>query len=297
MCILSGSPERVSKTQILAFHAADGRHQVTVYANEVRLARRISTTYVPWGEPGGGGDGNDVAECAMVLPFPAGGACEMIDTTSSKGLFAALNDLFPGVLSYSLGSRGGFGVADGATLEVKSCGSYDYSVAPTVDDLSRLDASLRIGDVMDLLRRVYGTGFSFLVCGIRKSAQYHPIAYRHALRSDGRLFLPTLHEHGPAAHAHGPMWDHVIFSLRQGHPQSQSQQAGYVSEDYDARPPWLEEETIEKSKEVGVSWQEVAKAVGPALAKHLTSGTNGATLKKITLVGNHPNQDMLIKRS
>ena len=113
----------------------------------------------------------------------------------------------------------------------------------------------------------------------------HPIAYRHALRSDGRLFLPTLHEHGPAAHAHGPMWDHVIFSLRQGHPQSQSQQAGYVSEDYDARPPWLEEETIEKSKEVGVSWQEVAKAVGPALAKHLTSGTNGATLKKINPCG------------
>ena len=176
MCILSGSPERVSKAQILAFHAADGRHQVTVYSNEVRLARRISTTYVPWGEPGGGGDGdgNDVAECAMVLPFPAGGACEMIDTTSSKGIFAALNDLFPGVLSYSLGSRGGFGGADGATLEVKSCGSYDYSVAPTVDDLSRLDASLRIGDVMDLLRRVYGTGFSFLVCGIRKSAQTTP---------------------------------------------------------------------------------------------------------------------------
>lgn len=329
MCILSGTPERVSKTQILAFHTDDGKHQVTVYANEVRLARSVTTTFVPWGESGGD-NGGDVATCAMVLPFPANnsnnsnnsnnGGCEMIDTTGiegeNEGLFKALDDLFPVVMTYG-GTRGGFGISDGAsTLEVKTCGSYDYSVAPTLDDLSRLDASLHIEDVHDLLRRMYGTGFSFLVCAIRKSAKYHPIAYKHVLRDDGRLFLPTLHEHGTALRG-GPMWDHSIYSVRPGQPSSGT---GFGNLSY-ARdwstvevevafddvskplrpsgtdPPvfsFNDNGSYAKTKEVGLQWAALARALGPALAKNLGTSASGSTLKKTTIVGNHPNEDILI---
>lgn len=255
MCILTGSPERVSNTQILAFRAKDGLHQVTVYANRVRLMR--STTY---------------NECAMVLPFPAGG-CEMIDTTDTPDLFQSLDGLFP--RSYFGGRGGGFGGMDDARLEVKSCGSYDYSVAPTLSDLARLDPKLHIGDVTDLLRREYGGGFSFLVCAIRESAKYHPIAYRHALDLGGglgsaKLFLPTLHEHGPALHG-AAMWDHAIYTL-----------------DIESSP------SPSTSERVVIPRAELDQAIGPALAKHVIASTHNEVCKT-TITGDFPNADILLR--
>ena len=264
MCILTGTPERVSDTQILAFRAKDGRRQVTVYANRVSLRTR-STEFVPWGQPGGNN------ECAMVLPFPSGAGaaeCEMIDTTGAPGLFKSLDGLFP--TTYSMDGKakcrgGGFG-----TLEVKSCGSYDYSVAPTLADLGRLDPALHIGDVAGLLGRNYPAGYSFLVCAIRESAKYHPIAYRHALRADGCLFLPTLHEHGPALHGEA-MWDHAIYTL-------------------DAVPP-----PFCPFKEVDASAADVANAIGSALGNQLRASAGGRIrLCKATVKGDYPNTDTLV---
>lgn len=263
MCILSGAPERVSDTQILAFRTKDGNHQVTVYANRVSLRTR-STEFIPWGQPGGNNT------CAMVLPYPSYGTfkldCEMIDTSGAPNLFKSLDGLFP--VTYATdgrGRRGGFGAGD--TLEIKSCGSYDYSIVPTLSDLVRLDPSLHIGDVIGLLRRSYPVGYSFMVCAIRESAAYHPIAYRHALRTDGLLFLPTLHEHGPELRG-AAMWDHAIYTL-------------------DATPP-----PAFDTERIDVSATDVANAIGPALGKQLRTGTN--MMCKTTIQGERANEDILI---
>lgn len=263
MCILSGAPERVSNTQILAFRAKDGIHQVTVYANKVSLRTR-STEFIPWGQPGGNNT------CAMVLPFPSYGAdkcdCEMIDTSCAPDLFKSLDGLFP--VTYSRPARGG-GKGMG-TLEIKTCGSYDYSIVPALSDMDRLDPMLHIGDVIGLLRRAYPVGYSFMVCAIRESAAYHPIAYRHAMRGDGMLFLPTLHEHGPALHG-AAMWDHAIYTL-------------------DATPP-----STLGTERIDVSVTDVANAIGPTLGEQLRATTGDRfVMCKTTIKGERANEDILV---
>jgi hypothetical protein len=87
-------------------------------------------------------------------------------------------------------------------------------------DASVFKVSKSLGRV---LAEHYATDFGFLICKLTTSGEQHPIAYTHPVANDGRLFVPTRHEHGHT-HAAGSGsaadddghadWDHFIYSNR-----------------------------------------------------------------------------------
>ena len=100
-------------------------------------------------------------------------------------------------------------------LPVRACGSYEYTLVPQHSDFDRVNPSVFSLDnsVRDVLRQEYPAGFAFLVCKIKGSRKFHPVAYKHPMREDNKLFVPTLHfhqGHGPAEEGHHD-WDHDIY--------------------------------------------------------------------------------------
>jgi hypothetical protein len=206
MCIFNSEVIRVSNTQILVTHSTDGKRQLTVYSNKVNTA---------------GGN-------AMILPVPKGGRAASVrfhDLSAYPNLFEDCAKCFAAA-RVSKGALGWGALTDSyelsnSTLRVHDVGSYRASIVPTLDDFSRLDASVfslspAIGDV---LRQSYGSEFEFIVCQLQSgSHEYHPFAYSHDV-SGSALFVPTLHEHG---HKQGqgqeqdPDWDHTIYSIGTG---------------------------------------------------------------------------------
>ena len=262
MCIIDGGfygaggrVARVHGTRILAARCRDGASQLTVYANAVAL-------------------GPASAPVAMILPVPVGdnkGGAErvrMVDTSedpSGARLWDALAPLFKErEASFGLdGDGGGARLSNrSAALPVLRCGSYEYSVVPSVDDFGRLDARLAgrpSAGVEALLRERYARGFAFLVCRIARGGAYHPVAYTHPLgvatgtcgappttrreresgdREEARLFVPTLHWHGDEREAPGKIeWDHTIYVLG-AHPGDPSGWAAACTDAEAARLPW-----------------------------------------------------------
>jgi hypothetical protein len=199
MCILSGGVRRVSDTEILVFPTDARGWQVTIYSNRVQLLSPAASTpaTTPWHTRDHGASKSVVA---MVLPFPAG-ECKMIDISDSTDLFKALRTWFiphEHAHAHAPQERGG------GCLEVQRCGSYRYSVVPSLSDFDRVDASVfeLTPRVASLLATSYGTGYSFLVCILDANAKYAPIAYRHPTFEQA-LFIPTLHSHD---HSHRALW-------------------------------------------------------------------------------------------
>jgi len=215
MCIIQGYTEGVNDTLILAFPTVDKRSQVTVYSNKVQLRDQR-----PVGHP-------DLeaffpgytqqflapqAGAAMILPVPRGAeAFEMIDTSDCSDLFEQIDGCFP--VSPKLKSSRGFETYANSYLEVKSCGSYKYSLLPSLAAFDQVDPSVfRLdSEVKGLLQSAYPASFAFLVCKIEESKKFHPVAYKHPLPSDGQLFIPTLHFHQGHHDQNHPDWDHRIY--------------------------------------------------------------------------------------
>lgn len=197
MCIMASPVVSVSNTRIFAGSAPGTGRQATVYAMAVQLQTRT-------------GKGN-----AMILPVPVGaegsGSIQLIDLTALPDFFMPLDELFrPRTRSLSKGvSRGMDDVDD---LEVHKVGSYDVSIVPTVDDVKRLNRAVFevSADTENTLRAGYPVGFAFLVAQLRESGEFHPLAYTHPL-VNGRLFIPTRHEHGKEPSGQLPKWDHTIY--------------------------------------------------------------------------------------
>lgn len=116
----------------------------------------------------------------------------------------------------------------GPMLEIRSHGSYDVVLIPSVEDTGRVPRHFATltPDVVAFMRQKYSNRpFGFLLCRLKAGASdYEPFAYSHA--TDGaNLFLPTMHFH---THAHqtaswerpwqGPFttsdtdWDHKIYT-------------------------------------------------------------------------------------
>ncbi|KAJ3177225.1 hypothetical protein HDU85_005936 [Gaertneriomyces sp. JEL0708] len=212
MCIVQAGkhqPVHVSNTNI--FVCTKPRkdpgavpEQLTIYANTVRFKS----------EP-----------VAMILPMPATSehGCHMVDVKSIR-VFAPLEDHFKPPVAKGRKSKGkakGSAQSPRKKLVVRRCGAYRYSVVPTLEDFHRLeDHVFKIQDsIFALLQQHYCTDFSFLVCIIDNSGAKQPVAYVHPL-ADGKLFIPTRHEHGEAAQP--PLkrrkkekadWDHTIYIL------------------------------------------------------------------------------------
>ncbi len=105
--------------------------------------------------------------------------------------------------SYSLGKE---------KLEVQVVGSYNVSIAKSIADLRRIDASVfsLAKNVDALLSKHYGDGFGFIVAAFRNSQEKHPLAYVHPLGVDKKLFVPTRHYHHGEGEEEIAHWDHEV---------------------------------------------------------------------------------------
>lgn len=184
MCIFAFPVESVSNTRIAIVHLPTSR-QLTVYENAVSTASA---------------SGN-----VMVLPVPNSQRVEMVDLSRTGWSWSDIDKCyFPPKQKYtyeamSFGSGGGFGMQSKSILPVTQCGGYDVSYAPTLEDMSRIDASVFVlpKDIEAVLKTHYGQGFGFVICKFKPGRTAgHPIAYSHGLLPSGSLFIPTRHEHG-----------------------------------------------------------------------------------------------------
>jgi hypothetical protein len=117
----------------------------------------------------------------------------------------------------------------GSELEVRSHGSYDVVLVPSVEDTARVPRHFAVltPEVVEFMRSEYGgRSFGFLLCRLKAGASdYEPFAYSHA--TDGsNLFLPTMHFHTHAppsfqtwerpwrSPASDVDWDHEIYTVR-----------------------------------------------------------------------------------
>lgn len=192
MCIISGPVTSVSSTKIFAMPSRSGSRQLTVYSNSVTTP----------------------AENLMCLPvpYPETVHFERVPT-----------DLFTQCERSFTGGRGvptlGLSRSAGPELEVRSHGSYDVVLVPSVEDTSRVPRHFATltPEVVEFMRHEYGgRPFGFLLCRLKAGASnYEPFAYSHA--TDGsRLFLPTMH-----FHTHAPpsfqTWDRPLRSPTVSH--------------------------------------------------------------------------------
>lgn len=214
MCVIQGGATRVADTQILAFKSSNGYHQVTAYSNRVDLPGDAATANASNMWSSFGLSLPIQQNAAMILPIPDGAKhFEMIDTSACKDMFERIDECFPTELSYSFTNSSRSLSVQSASLEVKTCGSYQYTLVPSLLDFARLDRNVFSldADVHRVLAQ-YPNNFAFLVCKLSDSKKYHPVAYKHPLPRDGRLFVPTLHYHqGHHDSAVAPDWDHEIY--------------------------------------------------------------------------------------
>jgi len=176
MCIIQGKIEEVKATNIFVAPLQDGR-QLSVYCNKVSLKDQAGS---------------------MILPFPVG-KCEFFDLSKYKDLFKDLNRLcFPQAksrgmksLSYSKNSL------SQNYLEVHQVGSYAASIVPGLEDFPRIRPDIFKIDprVFKFLREMYSVGYSFLVCKLDKTKEYHPFGYIHEKLPSKQIFIPTIHWH------------------------------------------------------------------------------------------------------
>lgn len=200
MCIFTLPVQKVSNTRI-AVGCMTADRQLTVYQNE-------TTT--------------DTPGVAMLLPVPNSGPVSMVDMSPQLGRAWNWEDIDNKFFPRPEPRMGGWGAAMSFGAESKSrsllavtkCGGYQVSYAPTLDDLKRIDTSVFTlpADIEQVLRQHYANGFGFVVCMFQQGeTKGHPIAYTHALLPDGRIFIPTRHEHGQE-HSHGssPKFGQVV---------------------------------------------------------------------------------------
>lgn len=175
MCIIQGEVSRVSNTKICVIPIGNDM-QMTIYENKVKFGK---------------------TPVAMILPFPNGYSCRLVDLSRTSGLFKSFDKLFPTYFVQTLGydSLSTFNMSN-VRLEVKQVGSYKASIVPSLEAFDMLDSSvfsLR-PDVKNLLETQYKENFGFVVCQMDVGAKFHPIGYVHMMVNN-TLFIPTYHFH------------------------------------------------------------------------------------------------------
>ena len=200
MCILLGEIHRVSKTKLFVLSNKDKTRQMTFYSNVV-------------GTP---------EENMMILPVPGDGRIELhnIDYKTMFGdLKRSVTSLYRDPFSYGMTrSLAATASIPRDALEVFNHGSYLVSIAPHLEDLSRLDETVFDfpPELFHFFRKHYTREFSYICCVLKSGTQeYEPLCYSHPLHSSGRLFVPTLHyhKHGGQVHTDSADWDHMIYSV------------------------------------------------------------------------------------
>ena len=214
MCIFSNTVEKIKQTNILVYETQDKR-QVTVYSNEVELSN------LQRDKPN-----------AMILPVPCKGmsvnSIQLLNLSGVPKLFSDLDDILPmpeeevELIDFSPDDT-----PKSLSLTIKRVGGYLVSIAYDVNELDAINKSkfeIR-KPVLDLLKRMYKEGYSFIVCkfepNVTKITLPHPLAYVHTKIAPDLLFVPTLHyhsdEHDDSIYAtEYELFDHDIYSFNIG---------------------------------------------------------------------------------
>lgn len=199
MCIILGQVNSVSSTHLFVAPSSSGTRQLTVYKNTVETPE----------------------DNLMVLPIPHPESLKL-HTLTYKKLFDHLRN---SVESLSRSSSSPYFYASlslsrscAAVLPVYDYGSYKVSIAPTLEDLFRLDATVfDLPDgIVDFFATHYSREFGYLCCQLKPGkTEYEPVCYSHDLHSSGKLFVPTLHYHIHEGHTHTDAadWDHYVYSV------------------------------------------------------------------------------------
>lgn len=211
MCILSGPINDVKSTQIFATLLTDDdnhRQQFTCYRNTVELD-------------------ND-KPVAMLLPFPnpteSPDTIKLFDMTLYEHFFDDLEKAFPKPLTKGAArSAKSLEADDDDPIAIQQCGPYEYSIAPTLTDLTHIQwQHFKIWpEVRAIMQTHYAHGWGFLVCLCTKSGSHSPLGVIHPALSSGDIYVPTMHAHihndwtltdGKQLTAFGD-WDHTIYIL------------------------------------------------------------------------------------
>lgn len=176
MCIISGAVNSVSKTKILIALNATKDRQLTVYANAVD---------------------NSTPQNAMILPYPSPESIRFHDLSDYKDIFQDCAKSFrPKTMNLSASRSIYLSSKGSSSLAVFQVGSYNVSVANSIDDLRRINRNVfqLTPGCLEVLAGKYAGNFGFVICQLKNGAEnYHPMAYSHTIPSS--LFVPTKHYH------------------------------------------------------------------------------------------------------
>jgi len=192
MCIISKPVKDMSNTNIFISINKSGDRQIIVYSNLID---------------------NNNNNNAMILPIPNPESIQFHDLSDYKDFFKDCNDCFPTIHSAPvLGC-----LSQNNTLKVFNIGSYQISVAQSLDEILQIDTSIFTMDAncTELLTKEYSDKkFGFIICKIKEGKEhYHPLAYSHSIMENKKLFIPTKHYHGHESKIDKYGFDHSIFSL------------------------------------------------------------------------------------
>jgi hypothetical protein len=260
MCMIQGTPEKISDTRILvSIVNTEYPLQLVVYSNKVKTETPV----------------------AMILPFPNHSKknfVKVLETTKKDNqIFDMLNISFiPLVFNLSVRKTKG-------KLEVLRSGSYRYSIVKSLSDFDSLSDIFKLTDpkLQVVLSKNY-QNFGFIVCIIDANTDYTPFAYITEKLPDGKMFIPTRHYHSKNQDTNpykitnnllGDLmdagdWDHSIYIL------------GGNSTDFSTGEKIKLEHTL--LLPVDCSWQGYIKD---------KFKSNECIMLKIK--GDHPNQDIL----
>ena len=191
MCLISTEIQNVSKTKILVAPNFDKTRQLTVYSNFV----------------------NNISESnAMVLPVPLPNSVQFIDLSKYANLFEDCAGCFYNPYkskSFGMLSTNSYNTRDDKPLEVFNVGSYQVSLAKSLEQISRVDPrvfKLSTGLKQTLEMFYYQPYWGFIICKLaRGSESYHPFGYSHDI-IDNKIYIPTRHYHQEAKWAEVNGW-------------------------------------------------------------------------------------------
>jgi hypothetical protein len=233
------------------------------------------------------------AKNAMILPAPlkSGQKIQVLDLSKDSFSFKTLHTFFPKILTErDIDAPRGRGMPTQSfeKLEVLSVGNYFISLAESLDDLDRIDSDVFTvsPNIKELFSQHYAKGFGFVVCSFdpEKSMQAHAIGYVHDVLDNGRLFVPTRHQHTvdvkPTEH-----FDHEIYSIN----TTADGGAGPSVEE-------VEKQNAALQKHEFKPYKATADAIGKALKSEVLTSLYPAVIlsfRQRIIQGNHANDDFV----
>jgi hypothetical protein len=275
MCIFNGEVTRVGRTRLFAGASKDGKRQLTVYSNAVE---------------------NKLAGNAMVLPVPNPESVQFHDLSAYKNFFDDCEISFYSTRGLTLGTDAS-NVRSLPYLRVESVGSYQVSLANTLDDLKRTDPAvfqIAPGCESTLRKHYSDAGWGFIICKIKEgSEEYHPFGYSHTVWN-GQFFLPTRHYHGSSSTASTTPMEYNGFGGLASYNQEVQPSDDSFADDWDhtiylynAKTANIDIKLMDSSRKVWDTNCEIPPSKIPGFTlgplKHF---------RRIAIHGNQPNLDI-----